>query len=612
MKNLPAMLLALPLAAVVASADDMPLEQTIQKAITNFAPLDEPPPTSLRGWTIGIIPGERTSAADTLRSEELSLLTAEHLYHLVRAAGGTPVLTRADIRLSAATGAGVSDSGRTVTILRDKPCDVCLCVRYSAGTVDAAMAKPVVRVVSGTECPRADHLVQKLADALGGEAAPPIAADDANAACAAAAHVAAELPDLIVCDVQLPAAESTAVLDTAARNACRMDALRIVTGLAAHVAAEPKEAPAAADVVAEPNIPSDGIDEHAQHLARAIWPRGSLPREQVNWFCERFAGTAISNPTLVYFDVTAEVAPDGVVLCGATNVPTLVEGLTQTLRAAGIENVRSTVRALPDRERLGQHLFGVCCVPSALTYDRPGRGALQTQLLLGEPVFLLDRQHDYYLLHAADGYWGWVPAATVHLLTDEKFDARAARPQCVLREDAVHDGLLLPRGATLPLASVTEQACTLLLPDGSAAELPWTSVGMPDVRRAEAGARVHAALDLLYVPYVFGGRSPLGLDCSGLVTNVEARVGRHPARDARQQVLAGKLVATAWHREAIQAGDQLFFISSAGKVYHTAIALDATHFVHSSLPCVQISSFNPDDPRYAAGYDRSFFMAKRP
>jgi len=133
-----------------------------------------------------------------------------------------------------------------------------------------------------------------------------------------------------------------------------------------------------------------------------------------------------------------------------------------------------------------------------------------------------------------------------------------------------------------------------------------------DTPEEGAQRRVAAALELLYVPYVFGARSPLGVDCSGLVTSAWMRDGRTPARDVWQQAFAGELVATAWHRTNIRAGDQLFFIRDSGKLYHTAIALDATHFVHSSPPCVLISSFDPHDPLYEEEYERYFFMAKRP
>ena len=128
----------------------------------------------------------------------------------------------------------------------------------------------------------------------------------------------------------------------------------------------------------------------------------------------------------------------------------------------------------------------------------------------------------------------------------------------------------------------------------------------------ECGRRVQAALDLLRTPYVFGGRSPSGLDCSGLVTNVAARCGAGIARDANQQAAAGLLTATAWAREGMRAGDQVFFIDASGKIYHTGIALNSTHILHAAPPAVQIGTFVRGDRLYDARIDRDFFIAKRP
>lgn len=78
----------------------------------------------------------------------------------------------------------------------------------------------------------------------------------------------------------------------------------------------------------------------------------------------------------------------------------------------------------------------------------------------------------------------------------------------------------------------------------------------------DVGARVVAtALEYLTVPgNVFGGRSPLGLDCSGLVGVSYSSVGLVLPRDANQQAIVGKLVATPWYLDGLRPGDALFFI----------------------------------------------------
>jgi cell wall-associated NlpC family hydrolase len=132
---------------------------------------------------------------------------------------------------------------------------------------------------------------------------------------------------------------------------------------------------------------------------------------------------------------------------------------------------------------------------------------------------------------------------------------------------------------------------------------------MPEGR----GLRVaQNALSLLYTPYLFGGRSPQGLDCSGLTGVAYAGEGLILPRDAFQQILPGQLVATAWHIDSLEAGDLLFFIDATGRVIHTGVSIGGSRFVHASPPMVRINSLDPADPLYSRTWHEAFCFAKRP
>jgi cell wall-associated NlpC family hydrolase len=83
-------------------------------------------------------------------------------------------------------------------------------------------------------------------------------------------------------------------------------------------------------------------------------------------------------------------------------------------------------------------------------------------------------------------------------------------------------------------------------------------------------------------PYEWGGITPWGADCSGLVQTTFALHGVRLPRDARQQVTMGGPV-----KEGISAlcpGDLLFFSERPDRrITHVALALDAKHFVHLAL-----------------------------
>jgi hypothetical protein len=588
------------------AAQPPPLEIVVSTAVENFQPLWLPPPGQLQGWVIGIDPAEsRGSDTGGRLCDDLSLLTAAHLYHLVLRAGGSPVLTRVDA--TPAADAGGTAWQRRVDIVRQAGCDLCVSIRF-----DGDDGKAAVRVGAVDATPSDAVLADALRAALGVEAAGPGGRRPADAGFIEALRQADGTAAIAVCEVHFgcPAASSKA--DAARQKACLERARQLYAGIRGFCenAKHPSTRAAPAPV---PDLRRSRTAERLKQLGRSIWPQGSLPSDQVDWFCRRFAELSITNRSLVYFEVSGELERGVVALRGRTNAPQVVSGLEQALRVVGVEHVRNEVQRLPDRQRLGEQLFGVCRVPMALTYDQPGeRGGRQTQLLFGEQLFLLDYADQCYLLHAGDGYWGWVRREAVQPMTAEQFDAYMRRPRGVALQDIDEGQLRIPRGSSVRVVRATEGERTILLPDGSTLAVPAAAVMIPDAEGSQAASRVRAALDLLYVPYLFGGCSPLGLDCSGLATNVQVRAGHRPSRDAWQQAFGGWLVAAGWHRAGIQSGDQLFFINGYGKIYHTGVALDTVHVLHAAPPCVQIGSLDPQDPLYDPELDRDFFMAKRP
>jgi cell wall-associated NlpC family hydrolase len=102
---------------------------------------------------------------------------------------------------------------------------------------------------------------------------------------------------------------------------------------------------------------------------------------------------------------------------------------------------------------------------------------------------------------------------------------------------------------------------------------------------------------MLGQPYRYGGASPGGFDCSGLVFYAAAHAGIVVPRSAEQQRQAGFPVA----RNALEAGD-LIFMRLSHKDLHVGIAIDARRFIHapSSGGHVRIDSLAARP--YARGY----------
>ncbi len=101
-------------------------------------------------------------------------------------------------------------------------------------------------------------------------------------------------------------------------------------------------------------------------------------------------------------------------------------------------------------------------------------------------------------------------------------------------------------------------------------------------------------------PYLWGGKSPLGIDCSGFTQLVYKLNGYKLPRDASQQVEIGFPLSFV---EEAEAGDLAFFDNEEGKIVHVGILLDNERIIHAS-GCVRIDKFdhygihNSDSKKY--------------
>jgi len=268
---------------------------------------------------------------------------------------------------------------------------------------------------------------------------------------------------------------------------------------------------------------------------------------------------------------------------------------------------------LPEQGRLdSDRWFGACVVPMAMTYGRPAEGgSLQTQLLYGEAVFLLDREDGFFLVHAGDGYLGWVRENCILPMSRQQFRDYTQFPEAVLLEDMATDNGRMVRNSRLRITGAENGLLHILLPDGRRERIDRSKARRID-NSVPGMARARAALTLLHVPYLFAGKSSVGLDCSGLVGTTSDAYGCVLPRDAAQQFVSGSLVATRWYREGLRPGDRIYFLNGTGKIFHTGLSLGGRHFVHSSPPGVQINSLQEGDRLYRESWDRQFLGARRP
>jgi hypothetical protein len=113
---------------------------------------------------------------------------------------------------------------------------------------------------------------------------------------------------------------------------------------------------------------------------------------------------------------------------------------------------------------------------------------------------------------------------------------------------------------------------------------------------------ISTAKSMLGVPYLWGGTSIKGVDCSGFTKTIFYLNGQVIPRDASQEINEGEEVDTEKNWENLQVGDLLFFGEKATddrkeRVVHVGMWIGNNEFIHSRGR-VRISSFDPASPNY--------------
>jgi cell wall-associated NlpC family hydrolase len=207
-----------------------------------------------------------------------------------------------------------------------------------------------------------------------------------------------------------------------------------------------------------------------------------------------------------------------------------------------------------------------------------------TQLVLGETAGILERSDEWLRVRTvAEEYEGWVHQGYVL----EVGKARAEDWRTAATAWSMGAQVRVERGVQrLPLrARVMPHGVGVELPDGR-----WGAVfegAVPAADTVEADARklrpdAWAWTWFAGTHYQWGGVTPLGVDCSGLVQTTFAARGVKLPRDAHQQAEAGRDVRLA----KAEPGDLLFFRGDSGdRIAHVAFLTEADELVHSTLGC---------------------------
>jgi len=317
--------------------------------------------------------------------------------------------------------------------------------------------------------------------------------------------------------------------------------------------------------------------------------RGAV--EEVRARVEEVRDRLAPDPRLAVFEVDVEVSGDAIALVGCTSEPDAAEELHRVVATlTGWREVRDELQLLPE---CGPDEAVHAVVKTAVAPMLAGPAVRQTQVsqaVLGMRLLVLRRERFWLQCRGSDGYIGWLHAGYVTLVDEQ--DARAW--------DMGADGdVWISLGAQV-LGDDGEVMARLpwgarVVRDGTGlVRLPDSRVGVADGELVPAGARAlgfpsageavcATAVRWMGVPYLWGGVTMGGVDCSGFVQALYRLHGRVIPRDSDQQSRAGEAVECGQDFCDLRPGDLLFFAEEPGRCSHVAMSTGGSRIIHASL-----------------------------
>ena len=326
-------------------------------------------------------------------------------------------------------------------------------------------------------------------------------------------------------------------------------------------------------------------------------------------------------------EVTDLPRKGGVLLKGETNLPEAKAQLINQLQSRQV-TVLDSIQLFPSRE-LGDKIYGVVTISVANLRSEPRDASeLASQMILGTPIKILNKKGNWYLVQTPDGYLAWTDAG-VQFMDTAAFQAWQNAEKIIYlpvygfsfaqpdrNAQTISD---LVGGNVLQVVGNQGDFYRVRYPDGREAYV--TKAEAKPYRewlsslRTDEGTLVKTAMQFMGIPYLWGGTSTKGVDCSGFTKSVYFLNGLLLLCDASQQVHVGDLIDTSNGWESLRPGDLLFFgrpatTTTTERVTHVGMWIGNNQFIHASGN-VRVSSFDQTAPNYDEFNMKRFLRAKR-
>lgn len=214
--------------------------------------------------------------------------------------------------------------------------------------------------------------------------------------------------------------------------------------------------------------------------------------------------------------------------------------------------------------------YGICSLSIVpMRFEPSDRSELVNQILYGEHFKVLEQRKQWSRVRLThDKYEGWIDNKQYLEINEEEYAFAKAQPTTL---------------TTDPVQFVTSKhdALTTVVMGSSVhaiALLPDSFDGQSHSGKTSKTQIIETALLYLKTPYLWGGRTPFGIDCSGFTQMVYRLNGFVLKRDASQQAKQGEALSFI---EESEPGDLAFFDNVEGTITHVGIIMEDNYIIHA-------------------------------